>query len=657
MGVKVYSDITEYKCSICGEINSEDKKYCTNCGHWLLDTNYGSEEVKNKKRRIIKNLKEFFTNKEEIDPRIKFTLENTQAYVEETINDLIQTAVDDRGSNVAEYEKKLNRRKILINVTKNCGLGDMGAKLYTKSFILDLITQSYGVNKSNIDMVFDFVNPKTVQDKFEIILYAYKKIYKFKALETLIEKYNLNKYIVVEGEKQYAITEEHINNIFEQEEIVLSYEDKLEIITQRIYQNYKGLGVIDEIRDQEINGLSGGISGVPVSFVGKIREYEIKQEVELLSKYRLSYDSIWLNFKGKEIYLQFLGFGSQRELERICRIIYKFNNPRQFSRADGYILSSMADLTRVAVFRPPLAEGWAFWMRKFDVNGDLDELIKGENCDLVKSTLDFLAKSKQNLIISGQQNTGKTTLLVAIVKKMYADVTLRLYEDFFEAHLRLLLPHRNIFTIRKIESIQGEEGLNALKKSNGQITIISEAADDIAINYLVKVALVASEAMLTTYHNETPDDLVESFRNAAINAGGFSDENIAEKQVLNILGFEPHLTFLPDKTRIVERITEFIRLDDRPLPQEYKNETDIVKKQDLYADTAREFMERTTGAKKYKAVNIIEYDFERKKYVVKNKISDKRKKAILERLHDEDKVKFNEFIKQMESMIEIESEV
>ena len=43
---------------------------------------------------------------------------------------------------------------------------------------------------------------------------------------------------------------------------MLTNEDKLEIIAQAVYEKYKGLGVIDEIRDMNIDGVSAGVSGV-----------------------------------------------------------------------------------------------------------------------------------------------------------------------------------------------------------------------------------------------------------------------------------------------------------------------------------------------------------------------------------------------------------
>ena len=49
------------------------------------------------------------------------------------------------------------------------------------------------------------------------------------------------------------ITEEDINKIFEKENFVLTYEDKLKVLVQRIYEGYKGYSVIDEIREMNID--------------------------------------------------------------------------------------------------------------------------------------------------------------------------------------------------------------------------------------------------------------------------------------------------------------------------------------------------------------------------------------------------------------------
>ena len=46
----------------------------------------------------------------------------------------------------------------------------------------------------------------------------------------------------------------------------MTLSDKINVIVQRIYQHYKGYSSIDEIRDMNIDGVSGGVSGLPESF-------------------------------------------------------------------------------------------------------------------------------------------------------------------------------------------------------------------------------------------------------------------------------------------------------------------------------------------------------------------------------------------------------
>ena len=65
--------------------------------------------------------------------------------------------------------------------------------------IYDLLSKEYGVNESNISKAISFDLPSllTIQDKFDILLYQYKKEYGFEALAEIIKKYNLDslKYI------------------------------------------------------------------------------------------------------------------------------------------------------------------------------------------------------------------------------------------------------------------------------------------------------------------------------------------------------------------------------------------------------------------------------------------------------------------------------
>ena len=103
---------------------------------------------------------------------------------------------------------------------------------------------------------------------FDILIYMYKKDYGYEALTEIIKKYDLArlKYTAGESKPSYVITPEEINQIYEKENYTLTYDDKLNVIVQRIYQKYKGYSSIDEVRDMNIDGISGGVSGMPESF-------------------------------------------------------------------------------------------------------------------------------------------------------------------------------------------------------------------------------------------------------------------------------------------------------------------------------------------------------------------------------------------------------
>lgn len=596
---------------------------------------------------IIQRFIDFFSNEDETNEEDIFDFDKIVEFVDEHTNALVKTNILDFTISTEEREKAKNRRKMFKSELDLCGLGDLSAKQYIKSWILDLITQKYHIDEVNINEVINFDFPSTY-NKFLILLYIYMEKYnndKFTALKELIIQNSLDQLKELNGEMMFAITEEDINNIYLKEEVnisIIGFELKINVLVQLIYENLYGLNVIDEIMDQKKDGISIGVNGVPIDFISKVNDMKAR-EPEKIIDIKFSYESIWLYFEGKEIWLNFLSFGTQRNLEKTCKRLYRFNNQRQFSKKDGFIFNNNAKFDRVAVYRPPFAESWAAIVRSFDIDGDLDVLIKGENADVVKELIRYLVRGKQKISVTGPQGVGKTTLLVALIKEMYANVTLRVWESYFETFLRFKLPNRNVITIREMEGLSDEKALDSLKKSNGQGTIISEAAEDKIITYIVKVALVASEFVFWTHHANTPHDLVQACRNATINTGAFRDENIAEEQVLSILDIDIHPAKSNDGKRYLERLTEFVRLDE----ESYNKESNEV----AFYENTKKYFEKKSGARKYDAVNLVEFDLETNSFIITNKLSEKRIEQIKRNLWDSDKEKFEIFLEKMDKLI------
>ena len=342
-----------------------------------------------------------------------YTLDVMQAFVKRRLDEITKVNLYDIGLSEEELKRRKNKKYELKKALKGCTYGDVNDKKYVKELIYDLLAQEYGVNETNISKAIPFDVPSllTSQDKFDILIYVYKKEFGYEALSELIKKYNLDvlKYVEGEAKPSYVITEQEIDDIYEKENITLSFSDKLAVVVQRIYQHYKGYSSIDEIRDMNIDGVSGGVSGLPESFLSQVAQTDgdyLSQIAE--HKVPRACDSIWIMFRGKSIRLAFLSFGTEAELKRVCQNIYKYNNPGQLSDTNGYKINEMKDGSRVVVVRPSMSETWAFFVRKFDVKrAALEQIVHGPGKEEAIDLLKYLVKGARIVSLTGEQGCRK----------------------------------------------------------------------------------------------------------------------------------------------------------------------------------------------------------------------------------------------------------
>ena len=408
-----------------------------------------------------------------------YTLEKMRDYVKKRLDEITKINLYDIGLSEEELKRRKNKKYALKKALKGCTYGDVNDKRYVKELISDLLAKEYGVDETNISKAIPFDVPSllTAQDKFDIIIYMYKKEFGYEALTELIKRYNLAtlKYLQGESKPCYVITEDEISDIYEKEKLVLSFKDKLEVVVQRIYQHYKGYSSIDEIRDMNIDGVSGGVSGLPESFLSQVAQSTDGDYLEQISEHKVprACDSIWIMFQGKSIRLAFLSFGTEAELKRVCQNIYKYNNPGQLSDTNGYKINEMKDGSRVVVVRPSRSETWAFFVRKFDVKrATLEQIVLFPGKEDAINLLKFLVKGARIISLTGEQGCGKTTMLMAMIENIYETMNLRITETAFELHLRKIYPTRNILSMRETETVSGQECLDVQKKTDRSANII-----------------------------------------------------------------------------------------------------------------------------------------------------------------------------------------
>ena len=582
-----------------------------------------------------------------------YTLEKMRDYVKKRLDEITKINLYDIVLSEEELKRRKNKKYALKKALKGCTYGDVNDKRYVKELISDLLSKEYGVDETNISKAIPFDVPSllTAQDKFDIIIYMYKKEFGYEALTELIKRYNLAtlKYLQGESKPSYVITEDEISDIYEKEKLVLSFKDKLEIVVQRIYQHYKGYSSIDEIRDMNIDGVSGGVSGLPESFISQVAQTGTTDYIEQVSEHKVprACDSIWIFFQGKSIRLAFLSFGTEAELKRVCQNIYKYNNPGQLSDTNGYKVNEMKDGSRVVVVRPSMSETWAFFVRKFDVKRATVEQWTGDMAGKEKAIelLKYLVKGARITSITGEQGCGKTTLLMGLIENIYETMNLRITEMAFELHLRKVYPTRNILSMRETDTISGQECLDVQKKTDGSVNIIGEVATDPVASWMIQSAQVASKFTLFTHHAKTFPDLVTALRNSMLRAGVFKNEKTAEEQVVQVLNFDIHLQKDFRGRRYIERVTECIPVkDSKTYDFEYKKEHDMDSKVTKFFENATTYFSKVTEQNLYTYQNVLEYvDGE---YQLTNKITDQNIHDMRANMDETDAVEFDKFIEK-----------
>ena len=583
--------------------------------------------------------------------RLAYNIDGLSNYIKNQFDEITRMNLYDLALSEDEFERRKNTKYELKKALKGAGYADSSDKKYVKTLMFDLFRNNYKVNDKNINYAINFDNPEklTSQDKFEILLHVYKKKYKTNAFSQIVTEYDLDtpKYEYDQYVPSYVITEGEIDKIFSEQlrDVNLSFDDKLEIVVQRVYQGYKGYSVIDEVRDQNVDGVSGGVSGIPPTFLDQVGDMDEYLDQTGKINIPMSYDSVWVFYKGKAMYLSFLSFGSEAELKRVCQNIYKYNNPGQLSESVGFKINEMKDGSRIVVLRPNFSESWAFFVRKFAPPTLLntEQLLTHEGKEPVIDLLKFLIRGARVTAVTGEQGCGKTTLLMAIMKYIYPTITIRVQETAFELHLRKIYPYNNILSLRETETITGQMGLDVQKKTDGGVNILGEVATDPVAAWMIQMAQVASKFTLFTHHAKTFPNLITALRNSLLKIGMFNDEDVAEVQVVNVINFDVHLKRGVDGSRYIERITECVpREKTFNYNDDYRKVKTMDKKWESFMDNATEYFRHMTQTSNYEYHNIVE--FRDGKYIMNHPISENNIKAMRENMSPEDMKAFDEFV-------------
>ncbi|MEQ7052192.1 pilus assembly protein CpaF [Paenibacillus alvei] len=536
----------------------------------------------------------------------KLTLDKLLDIVKYSLADLVK---DENFSGLAdeEFESMYKRRARILDAMRNCVYGIDSAKLIVQDLIRSIISDTLKTEEEVLE-VYDFhANYMEPRIKFEILMYFYKKQFGKDALSEMIQEYNLDRErfeIEDKSQASYLITNEDIDEIYAEKNFELTYPVMLDILSIIIYQKYKGFGIIDTLREMNINGFNCGTSGSILSAL-------LNKEKKIMKAPR----SVWLYFNGKYIHLRFLNFNSEEELRRIVQLLCRYNNPGPLTEKRGYLVNTMYDKSRVLALRPPAAEYWAVFVRKFTLSdSSLPALIDKPYVNkafLAIQLVQYLMMGQVTCGFTGRQGAGKTVMMTAAVKYIDPRYTIRVLEMAPEMYLRELYPERNILSVQETEYVSASELQDALKKSDAAVSIVGEVATDPIAARMIQMGQVASIFTIFSHHANLAEQLVYAIRNSLVNAGGFSGNMItAEQQVIDVIRVDIHLNYTTDGRRYIERISEIVKLDVSVPYPDYDKGDPVHSMNEI----TKEYYTRQTDRKTFTTRDILKYNLDTNTY-------------------------------------------
>ena len=110
----------------------------------------------------------------------KLTIEKLIETINEEINGILRANLYEIGLNDEELKRLRIRKRELRSALKNCGVGDIYSKEYIKAAIKNILLDKLHISEDDISDIicFNKLSKLSIKDKFDIVLFQYKKKYK-----------------------------------------------------------------------------------------------------------------------------------------------------------------------------------------------------------------------------------------------------------------------------------------------------------------------------------------------------------------------------------------------------------------------------------------------------------------------------------------------
>jgi Flp pilus assembly CpaF family ATPase len=250
----------------------------------------------------------------------------------------------------------------------------------------------------------------------------------------------------------------------------------------------------------------------------------------------------------------FSGRGEERTFDRTNPVL-------DLRLRDGSRLCAVMSVAR----RPALSI-----RRPTMINADLDDLVaKGTLDEPLCRVLQAAMRAKLNIIFAGGTNTGKTTFARAAARAIPPHERLITIEDSYELELHDPVAHPNVTALQARQA--NLEGVGAVPmtmlvrtalRMDPDRVIVGEARGDEVID-LLKAMSQGNDGSFATVHASSSAQAFTRLMMYAVQAPERLTFEASAMLIAESLNLVVHLSWSPDKTRVVSSVREVVGFDGR----------------------------------------------------------------------------------------------
>lgn len=404
-----------------------------------------------------------------------------------------------------------------------------------------------------VEMIMPFNNPEDLssEEKFIVLLYYNRTVEKngrdgaFKSIVNEFDHYYKQRETEEYKSIRYEYNAEDINNIYDKKCINLSFDDKVEIIVQMLYQKLFGLMCLDSLAYSDVNEVGFANDG--------------------------KYIYCWCE---KKIWLSFLTL-SQDEARVVQNRCISFDKSiGQLDRNNPEKLCHRADGARITVTQPPYFSSRNLCIRIFNKShATYDEL---ETCDKLRKLTTALIKTGESICIQGGLGTGKTTKMEAMFEILDDNLHIGTIEDYFEQHIMQRYINKRIVEAQSTNKKSMLDSVKTLLRMSVDVADLGEVRDGDALFAFIQLVQSVSVAAWFTTHIVNPQTTVPRLKNMLMGTGRYLSEHSAIMDIIHYINIVFQHEIVNGK-RIISQVVEIVPL----IATSFDGEEDVSMESDL----------------------------------------------------------------------------